>query len=76
MSKGLKVIFETPRGERVERILTAHWSNEVANDLLAFTADENVIEEVKKAVAQEMAQQLDFGFFISVLTELFEKKVE
>jgi hypothetical protein len=71
MSKGLKVIFETSRGERVERTLKAHWSNDVLQDLKAFHTNE-VGEEMKKAVAQAIAEQLDFRFFIDVLTE-FEK---
>jgi hypothetical protein len=69
MANGIKVIFETHRGERVERTLKAIWSSECCLDLKAFHSD-NVGEEMKSIVAQEIASSLSKDLVLEMLTEL------
>lgn len=72
MSSGLKVIFETSKGERVERALNVIWATDVCRDLKKLRTESDG-EDIKQIISKMVADAITTEFVMDVLTE-FEKR--
>jgi hypothetical protein len=71
-NKGIKLIFETYEGERVERRIRSIWSSMAYDDLSVFhsmNAAEDMKTIVTKAIVEEVTEDLVAGMLDELIKE-------